>query len=387
MLRYIHKVIPFILLSMAARGQDALFNQTADNDHFVNQACAVKEHYCAVPLWERKFGGEEFDSPSNSIVENNIAYVSGGFMAGFVYALDLMTGKVLWRFDTFDVEARVLIAGDMIIFGSRQSYLFALNKITGKVIWKFKTDKSKETWSVVDTPAVVYRDKVIFGCANGFIYALNLQNGKLVWKYKTTQFSLSSPIVVDDTVVIGMYYQTIALNADNGVIKWTFGAEARKPVLAGDKIIFSYPYVYALDAHSGKLIWQITNNGDYLIHILVDKNIVYVTNWDNNVHAFDLLTGTEMWHFSLDRGRRYINDLPVIVAIVNNIMYINQANTIIGMDLNCRVPIFQISIPGTELGALEIVNGILLTASHGFVKAYQLNNSATCQHGVVADVR
>ncbi|MBB2149250.1 PQQ-binding-like beta-propeller repeat protein [Pedobacter sp. LMG 31462] len=49
--------------------------------------------------------------------------------------------KVLWKFDTGTaIYGTATIHNQMVYFGSGNHNFYALNKISGKVVWKFKTN-------------------------------------------------------------------------------------------------------------------------------------------------------------------------------------------------------------------------------------------------------
>jgi alcohol dehydrogenase (cytochrome c) len=55
-----------------------------------------------------------------------------------VRALDAQTGQLKWEFKMTDAtEAGVLsTAGDVVFSGGREGYFFALDAVTGKLLWK-----------------------------------------------------------------------------------------------------------------------------------------------------------------------------------------------------------------------------------------------------------
>ncbi|MGK5090543.1 PQQ-binding-like beta-propeller repeat protein [Deltaproteobacteria bacterium TL4] len=155
----------------------------------------------------------KFEAPVK-IIESSPAVVDGVvyFGAGAVgerdyfYALDALTGKVLWKFNVYSsVGTAPTVAGDMVYFGSRLGYLHALNRHTGKQVWAFASRMGTLglPWIVDSSPAVV--DGVVyFGSDDEYIYAVDAKTGKKLWDYKTNPGGInSSPTVVDGILYVG----------------------------------------------------------------------------------------------------------------------------------------------------------------------------------------
>jgi outer membrane protein assembly factor BamB len=57
----------------------------------------------------------------------------------------------------------------------------------------------------------------------------------------------------------------------------------------------------ALDAETGKEIWRVQKDENFLGLAVADQH-VYVGNWDLNLYAFDQATGEEEWKFPAQAG-------------------------------------------------------------------------------------
>src|SRR5437660_5967102 len=90
---------------------------------------------------------------------------------------------VKWKFKTERViEAwfsSPTVSDETVYVGSDDSYLYALNVLTGELKWKFKTGDV-----VYSSPAVV-DGAVYVGSHDGYLYSVDAQTGEERWKVKT----------------------------------------------------------------------------------------------------------------------------------------------------------------------------------------------------------
>ena len=82
-----------------------------------------------------------------------------------------------------------MVVGSKAFVGSYDGKLYALDTLSGKLLWSYETGGE-----ILSTPAV--SDGVVFfGSKDGFVYALNASDGKLKWKFKTDAGVMTSPLV------------------------------------------------------------------------------------------------------------------------------------------------------------------------------------------------
>jgi alcohol dehydrogenase (cytochrome c) len=55
-----------------------------------------------------------------------------------VIAIDPRTGAHVWKFEQFDMSDSGILttAGDVLFTGGREGYFYALDAVTGQVLWK-----------------------------------------------------------------------------------------------------------------------------------------------------------------------------------------------------------------------------------------------------------
>ena len=86
---------------------------------------------------------------------------------------------------------------------------------------------------------------------------------KLKWKFKAGDKAYSSPVALDQEVLLG---------SKDG-------------------------YLYAVDINTGIEKWKFRTDGNVESTPAVVDNVVYVGSWDNHLYAFDLETQSTRWKF------------------------------------------------------------------------------------------
>ena len=148
-----------------------------------------------VPAWAFSFGGEkQRGQEAQPLIYDGVMYVTGSYSR--LYAIDLATGEELWQYDArlpegilpcCDVVNRgAAIYGDKIYFGTLDARIAALDLKTGKVVWRKKIADYKAGYSYTAAPLIV-KGLVITGNSGGEfgivgeVQARDAETGDLVW--------------------------------------------------------------------------------------------------------------------------------------------------------------------------------------------------------------
>jgi outer membrane protein assembly factor BamB len=188
--------------------------------------------------------------PGSPAVAEGLVVV--GDAAGIVHALDLASGASRWTFRTagsdlvsadfgFDrrtIQSSPSIAGDRVFVGARDGFLYALDLHTGKRLWQFDHEVS---W--VNTTPAVAAGVVYAGSSDAhFVQAVDAATGRELWRADTENIEWSSPAVAGGSVFAGdgagwMY----AFDRANGSLQWRYRTGDRvmsSPTVAGDLVVF-----------------------------------------------------------------------------------------------------------------------------------------------------
>ncbi|QDT92440.1 outer membrane protein assembly factor BamB family protein [Gimesia algae] len=137
----------------------------------------------------------QFDAGYEPVVKNGILFY-GSSQNDSVTALDLKTGKQLWKYMTDGPVRFAPVAWkDSVYFGSDDGCLYAVAAQTGNLLWKFRAVPSTRlilgnrrlisVWPVRGGP-VIENDTVYFAAGvwpfeGVFVYALDTATGKVKW--------------------------------------------------------------------------------------------------------------------------------------------------------------------------------------------------------------
>jgi outer membrane protein assembly factor BamB len=195
----------------------------------------------------------DFFLSSPTIVQDTLYIGSGD---GNVYALDIESGALRWKFKTGNVvHATPAVANDTVYVGSWDSYFYALDAKTGKERWRFKTGEDRDIYNQVgiQSSAVIAGGLVLFGCRDSNLYALDAVTGEKAWSFSNDgSWVISTPIVKDGTVYFATSDSGLfrALDLKTGVPKYALSFNHwpmfSSPAIAG--------HVLYIGSHSGALI-------------------------------------------------------------------------------------------------------------------------------------
>ncbi|MEP7372566.1 MAG: PQQ-binding-like beta-propeller repeat protein [Chitinophagaceae bacterium] len=122
-----------------------------------------------------------------------------GARDGFLYCLDA-NGKQLWVVDhqVSWIVSTVAVKDTFVVTGTSDGrFVQAVNLNTGKEIWKFRPNSL--FWS---SPLIV-NDKVYAGGFDGVLYCLDLEAGQRISQFSTGDKIMSSPVWDDDKIYVG----------------------------------------------------------------------------------------------------------------------------------------------------------------------------------------
>ncbi len=159
-------------------------------------------------LWQFKINGDTFNNEnfgydrraitSSPVVIGNKIIV--GARDGFLYCVNGDDGKRLWQLDYVItwVVSTAAVKDSMVVTGTSDGrYVNAVDIETGKEIWRFRTGSA--VWS---SPLIV-GDKVYAGSFDGHLFCADLKSGKRISEFKTNGKILSSPVWDNGLLYVG----------------------------------------------------------------------------------------------------------------------------------------------------------------------------------------
>jgi outer membrane protein assembly factor BamB len=149
-------------------------------------------------LKNEDFGFDRRSIISSPVIAQNKILV--GCRDGFLYAVDKKSGKEIWNIDHHVswVISSVAVKDSIVVTGTSDGrFIQAINLNTGKEIWKFKTV------SIVWSSPIIFNDNVYIGSQEGILYCLDLHTGKKITSFQANGKIFSSPVVSDTLLYFG----------------------------------------------------------------------------------------------------------------------------------------------------------------------------------------
>src|ERR1700689_2958118 len=148
----------------------------------------------------------------NPLVADGVVYQSGPL--GRIYANDVRTGKLLWRFAPevhFNEKTSlatlwssrynrgVAVLGDNVYVASGDCRLFAVDRKTGKEVWHVVSCDSTKPYGITGAPRVgdgkvfIGNNCIDSGAERGYVDAFDAKTGKRAWRFYTMPGDPSMP--------------------------------------------------------------------------------------------------------------------------------------------------------------------------------------------------
>ena len=247
---------------------------------------------------------------------------------GYLYKINRRSARLAWKFDTqggpvprefpsatsttYDyLTSAATVWNNTVFIGSADKKLYALDAVTGREKWHF------DTQGIVRSTPAVAAGQVFIGSYDHNVYAIDASTGLLRWHHDTLREVVSSPLVVAGIVYIGSRSSDIfALDAATGKVNWKYfywSSWVESSARIRDGILYigssDYQQLFAIDATTGKRIWNVNIDGSvWSTPAVTDNNIfvgvVGVVNYFIEHHggffAVDRATGKIAWRFPMN---------------------------------------------------------------------------------------
>ena len=253
---------------------------------------------------------------SSACVGDSLLYFAQDKGGETFFALNLLTGDLLWKKKLGDISSSPQIYQEKIFIGSNSGLLSAFDRFSGELIWEFKTEDV-----VISTPAC--DGKILcFGSGDDNLYALDQENGELKWKFKAEGSIYSSPAIKVENPALrqapfGSEPQGRRQGGDSSTTLTVpeQGRRERSRTTNGgdDKVFFGSVdgHLYALKIEDGSLIWKFKTDRDIYSSPAVADSLVYIGSNDYFMYAVNQATGRLRWKFETEG---IIHSSPIAVG-------------------------------------------------------------------------
>jgi outer membrane protein assembly factor BamB len=291
------------------------------------------------------------------VLADGVAYVGvrdeNGTRRSGVHAVDLETGRTLWKFRTpSSVVGTPAVDGRTVLVPTLRGTLYAVSTRSGRLRWKREVEpgtpplqqRSYSYYSpAVDDGTVYWPYQTRYGKASrGLLAALDVASGETLWEAPMSGATMSdgTPAVADGRVYVGNETadRVIAYDAATGARLWTAAArlggwQDAAPVAAGGRVfIGSNNAVIARDAVTGADLWiHRSADASYIPQNAtpsapaVAGDTLYMGFPDGRVTALDAATGAVVWSVRLP-GQVYRGGVLSPPAVSGDTLYVGANN-------------------------------------------------------------
>jgi len=229
------------------------------------------------------------------------------------YALDIVTGEVIWsKNNVAPFNSQLKIYKDKFFVVDFQNILRAYSIKDGKEIWNIKTNNSLIR-SQKKISIIIVKDKIYFNNSSGDISSVNIESGELQWQRPTQSsfiFDEGYPLKTSDIIAHKetLYFSTnknqfFALDIKTGIVNWEQKINSDiRPTLIDDYIftVSIEGYLTVIEKSTGNII-RITDtfkNFKYKNRhkikptgFIVGKNNIYLTTNHGRLLTLEITTG------------------------------------------------------------------------------------------------
>ncbi len=151
--------------------------------------------------------------------------IGAGAKSGWFFALDLKTGKEVWKTEVGPggllggIEFGASTDGERVYVGisnhPKQGSVSALDGATGKIVWQTLSPDNKANFGPITVTGTGANRVVWAGSSGNFIRAYDAKTGKILWEYDTGGAVGGGPTVLDGVLYIGSGYQNLRVGKSN----------------------------------------------------------------------------------------------------------------------------------------------------------------------------
>lgn len=252
-----------------------------------------------------------------------------------------LDGTRRWHFSTDSgIKNNVALADGRVFASGVAGRLYALDEISGKLLWKAELGQDLARW---ETAATYVENGVVHVGASAYIAAFEAATGRLLWATAGEEYhndfwpdSYPIPVIAHGVVVLShLLYGAFALDAQSGKQLWILKGKFSGFAVDGRSIYTVQDGLpTALDIHTGEQIWQ----GSASVKcnasnpVLIDDRIIMGTA-DGRVIAFSKQDGTLFWEYqtgpsltSLEPYKRGGSDVICTPAVAEGLVYIGASD-------------------------------------------------------------
>lgn len=306
------------------------------------------------------FAAEKDIFEATPVIADGMVFL--GSITGNFYALELKTGKVVWKFFTkLGFSGPAAVSGGRVFVGDADGFFHAFDAKTGKEIWK------KEIAGPMNAAPGVFKNRVLFTVESGELYCLDADTGEEIWKYTSTD-QLQCGITIRGTSVLlgGCDKSVQVVDVENGKLLRRLDVDAQTGATVAvneDENAFLGTMGAEVIAFSPKdeVLWRYMpeeRKGPFRSNAAVTREKIYVGGQNRRLVCLDAKTGGELWAFTTRRNA----DISPVVAGEHVLFYALEGKVFL-LNADTGEEIWQEEVGGTLAAGPAVADGKFIVAT------------------------
>lgn len=320
-------------------------------------------------LWEFKTEKPEEGFEATPAIVNGLVII--GDFKGTLYAIELATGKLVWKNKLKQgIVVPAACTSERIVVADFDSNLYCFD-LSGKEIW------SRETEQPMVNGAIILGTDVLYASDYGSLVCLELETGKQKWTYETGDQLKSSPSVWKNLSFLGgCDSQLHKVDVSNGQSQGTpiplMSPTLCTPNVIGDIVIIpTQPgTVYAIRVETGEKVWSYTPDPSLGLDVRSSpatsaqpdgntlKGTVVVPSRNRRILALDAANGQVKWESLL---RKRSDCSPVICG--DRVWIGSSDGKVYGLELATGKEVWSYQLSGQILASPAVSDNKLVIAT------------------------
>ena len=286
---------------------DELYAGTVDHETVYvpleDDSLAALDLETGEPRWETRLEYAMYRNRA-PIVSDNTVYTADRI--GMVYAIDAMTGEIIWKTEDQWVTWTISIDDERVLLADG-SFVVALDAETGRQEWTLEF-----RYPIWAPPTIAEHVYVSLGPSGSWVVALSKDEGELQWEQQisdkpNTDIYPSAPIATNESVIVADTEGVVAAFAHHdGSEKWRHEIDeqlSHHPVACQDTVYLPVDeHVLALSKSSGEVRWRTHVGEGPMSPAIVDDTLVVSTEAGNVLALGQEKEGLEVPGFGIGAG-------------------------------------------------------------------------------------
>lgn len=188
--------------------------------------------------------------------------------------------------------------------------------------------------------------------------AIDAHSGQRLWRFQAPELPDfgSRPLVANGTIYVALTYHVCAVNAHSGVARWCaevidrakdeeYIVDGELAIENGLLFVGAYHTLIAMDAATGTRLWSVQTPMRNS-HLVTGNDLVYVSDSDGQISAFDARTGQQVWVATQIPDTPFPNTFAPVLYLDEGTLYVLSGRTLAAYQGRSGNVLWHVSLDG-----------------------------------------